>query len=359
MAKVKSALQPGMLSFARSLEITEAVMSGINSHTDMRMPVEVVETGQRGQTSQENENDKDPGKTVAGKSNPQMTQIARLPVGADKLSVSVDIRVLPNARQPASTDSPEAREAYRDLFDSYVKRGGMTVLAERYAENIACGRFSWRNRTLSDSAAVIVEFGDRKLVFDPFKLQPGGFLGRDGMAAALIEGTRDGLDTLIDHIAKGLSDEPRNLHVEWVGDVLPNAEVYPSQEYKFSNEDKSAKEHSGAPAKLLSSIKSWDGDKQIRQATMHSQKIGAAIRAIDDWHQNNYYGAIPVNPYGGIQEAGLTLRHQNKNAPSFYDLARKPELMTEGGHGPDGINPNMHFFVANLIRGGVFGASSD
>jgi CRISPR-associated protein Csy3 len=363
MAKKKlndSPFQPTMLAFTRSLETSEAIMFGYDREAAREMPIEVVETGQRGQSSQEKLNDEDPDKSNAGSSNPQIVEIARMPVGTDTLVIRFTLRVMPNSTCPSATDSGASHAAYREFTRDYAQAEGYQVLAVRYLENIANGRFAWRNRSLSDDARVYVTFGGKKVVFDPYKLKVGEILGQAAIEEAVVEGSIADVEALIEHIHVGLSREPRNIEVEWRGAVAENAEVYPSQEYKFAADAKSSssKKYDGTPARFLASVKAWEGGTRIRQAAMHSQKIGAAIRAIDDWHGDAFYGAIPVNPYGGIQEAGVALRHRNDNAPSFYDLARDPESikLPEPGSAP---TANMHFFVANLIRGGVFGRSSD
>ena len=67
----------------------------------------------------------------------------------------------------------------------------------------------------------------------------------------------------------------------------------------------------------------------------------------------------PVNPYGGVQETSAVLRDP-KSKRSFYDLRAKAEALISGLENPplDGeISGDAHFVMANLIRGGVFGAS--
>jgi CRISPR-associated protein Csy3 len=66
-----------------------------------------------------------------------------------------------------------------------------------------------------------------------------------------------------------------------------------------------------------------------------------------------------VNPYGGVQETSDVLRDP-KSKRSFYDLRAKAEdLITgiEAANSPEEITGDAHFVMANLIRGGVFGAS--
>lgn len=346
---------PPMLAFTRSLETSEAIMFGGSSQdASVRAPVEVIETGQRGQSSQEKLNRDKVGTSKAGQSNPQMVEIARLPVDCDLLIIEAGLRVMPNSAQPCATDSPAAFQAYAELASLYGATGGFEVLASRYLENIANGRFAWRNRSLSDVAAVKIIFDDTTVVFDPFKLNCDEIMGVDAVKAAVVTGADADVDNLVNHIARGLRDAPVDLSFTWTGSVLPNIEVYPSQEYKYSA-DKGEK---GAPSRRLASIRSRIGGETIRQAAVHSQKIGAALRSIDDWHGSSFYGAIPVNPYGGVQEAGIALRHANNDAPSLYDLTKKPVLFLEDLE--SGIlSNNAHFMMANLIRGGVFGSSKE
>lgn len=346
---------PPMLAFTRSLETSEAVMfGGYSANPAVRAPVEVTVTGQRGQSSQEKLNKDKAGASKAGLSNPQMVEIARLPVDCDQLIIEAGLRIMPNAAQPSATDSPDSYEAFAKLAKLYSEAGGFEVLAARYLENIANGRFAWRNRTLSNAASVVVNFGENRIVFDPFALNPDEILGLDAVKNALVEGAANDVDALIDHMARGLRETPVDLTFAWIGSVLPNTEVYPSQEYKYTA-DKAEK---GAPSRLLASIRSRIEGEMIRQAAMHSQKIGAALRSIDDWHDSPFYGAIPVNPFGGVQEAGIALRHQNKKAPSLYDLTKKPALFLEDLE--NGVlTDNTHFLMACLIRGGVYGSSKE
>jgi len=93
---------------------------------------------------------------------------------------------------------------------------------------------------------------------------------------------------------------------------------------------------------------------------MHSQKIGAALRHIDIWHGSAEHDApIAVNPYGGVQETSAVLRDP-KTKKSFYDLrARANDLIAEieAAESAEQLSGDAHFVMANLVRGGVYGAS--
>ena len=93
---------------------------------------------------------------------------------------------------------------------------------------------------------------------------------------------------------------------------------------------------------------------------MHSQKIGAALRHIDIWHGSEEHSApIAVNPYGGIQETSTVLR-EPKTKKSFYDIRARAEALlnaVESTQNVGDLSDDAHFVLANLVRGGVFGAS--
>ena len=133
----------------------------------------------------------------------------------------------------------------------------------------------------------------------------------------------------------------------------PGQEVFPSQEYV--REEKANNNLSRVFAKLPTLF----ANRQIQQASMHSQKIGAALRHIDIWHGDDAYDAIAVNPYGGVQETGAVLRNP-KTKKSFYDIRAGADALLRGVKAAERANDlsgDVHFVMANLVRGGVFGAS--
>ncbi len=85
---------------------------------------------------------------------------------------------------------------------------------------------------------------------------------------------------------------------------------------------------------------------------MHSQKIGNALRTIDDWYEGaEDLGPIPVEPYGSVTTQGKAYR-QPKNKMDFYSLLDGWVLKDK----VPGVE-QQHFVIATIIRGGVFGDS--
>mgnify|MGYP001496687314 FL=1 len=342
--------ETGMLAFARSLQITEGLFFGLSHEDDqtVRVPIEIREKGVRGQTSQDNAKDK------AGLSNPQSVEFAVVPQGCHAISLEFSLRVLPMSRQPHACDNTDVGSAYRRLAAAYDAAQGYDVLAALYVWNIANGRFAWRNRFQADTMSVMVAFDGRTITFDPLSLGFDEMPDRDTMVAAITAGDASDYDALVSGIARGLAEAAFSMKVSWVANMESGQEVFPSQEYVRS--EKADDALSRVLAKLPTT---WRG-RTVLQASMHSQKIGAALRHIDVWHDTDGYGAIAVNPYGGVQETSAVLRAPGTKK-SFYDLRKNAEAVLttiEGATAPSDIPGEIHFLMANLVRGGVLGKSS-
>lgn len=336
-----------MLAFSRSVQITEALLWALKDD-GARTPIEVVEKGVRGQISEAN------AKKNEGKSNPQTVDSASIPSGFGRLSITFGLRVMPSVMQPHASDNSDVAAAFCQAAREYAGKGGFAFLAERYVWNILNGRFAWRNRLQSDDAKIIVKLADLKIVADPLMLSLRDPQSRDEMAAAVIEGAEH-LDALIDAVAKGFCERAVDIEVEWQSVLPGGAEVWPSQEYLRSEVAGAL----GNKGRVYASIPCATVRGRVPQASIHSQKIGAALRHIDDWHGDAENGAIAVNPYGGVQETGAVLRPLKKgDAANFYDIMKKDsEIFADLERPAAEMSGNTHFFFANLLRGGVFGMS--
>ena len=343
--------ETGMLAYARSVQITEGLFTATKSgDADVQTPVAVLEKGVRGQSSEDKA--KNP-----GKSNPQSVEYAVIPQGHDGVELSFSVRFMPLSLRPHACGSTEVGETHRRFAAGYKAAGGFRVLAALYVWNIANARFAWRNRYQSDEMSVTVILGSRKLRFDPFVFDLSEAAGEAEMAAALLEGDADDLAELIDRIADGLANEAGKavtIHVAWNAAMEPGQEIFPSQEYVRDavKDDQLSRIYAKLPAR--------HGGRTVNQASMHSQKIGAALRHIDVWYGSEGHAApIAVNPYGGVQETSAVLRDP-KSKRSFYDLRANAGTLldaVEAAETAEDLPGDVHFVMANLVRGGVFGSS--
>ena len=133
------------------------------------------------------------------------------------------------------------------------------------------------------------------------------------------------VETLVEQIELALAGKIPYLLLEVTAfaKIGKGQDVYPSEELIL---DKGK----GRKSKVLYEVNGT--------AAMHSQKLGNAIRTIDTWYSDyeteNGVGPISVEPYGAVTNLGK------------YSL------------GADFDSPEaVHYVMAMLIRGGVFGAS--
>lgn len=341
----EQSFETGMLAYARSLQITEGLFFATCSDHGQtrRTPIEILEKGVRGQSSEA-------GAKNPGKSNPQSVEFAVIPQGHNGVELEFAIRVMPLAMKPHACGNTDVGEAYRQFAERYRNAGGFRKLAELYVWNIANARFAWRNRYQSDSMTVKVCFAGLKIEFDPFKLSLETPDSINDLRLAATAGQAH-LEDLVEGFARGLSREAFDVKVIWAADMNAGQEVFPSQEYIRT--DKAEK----AASRVYAKLPTFFAGSSMQQASMHSQKIGAALRHIDIWHGNSEYSAIAVNPYGGVQDTSAVLR-EPKTKKSFYDLRKKAGKLLDGVQDASQISGDAHFVMANLVRGGVFGSSS-
>ncbi|WP_415422855.1 type I-F CRISPR-associated protein Csy3 [Serratia marcescens] len=320
-----------VLAFERKLANSDAIMLAGEWGTDSWQPVGIKEKAVRGTISNRLKNaiTSDPAKLDAEiqKPNLQTVDVAALPQNADTLKVAFTLRVLGNLAMPSVCNDQDYQNALQAVIEGYIAEHGFGALAARYAENLANGRFLWRNRVGAEKIVVRVtgsktwEFNAHDYSLREFS-QPKGALGE-----------------LAAEIERGLAGESFALfNIEAFVRLGNGQEIFPSQELVLDSNSKKSK--------LLYQVEGV--------AAMHSQKIGNALRTIDTWHsQADSLGAIAVEPYGSVTSRGIACR-QPKEKMDFYTLLDRWVIKEE--------KPSVeqqHYVMAVLIRGGVFGEKGE
>lgn len=333
-----------VLAFERKLDPSDALFhAGLWAE---RQPasawpaVKVLEKSVRGTISNRRKTkDQDPAKLDAAIENPnlQTVDVAALPADADTLKVSFTLRVLGGAGVPSACNNADYKVKLEQTVADYTKALGFAELAQRYACNLANGRFLWRNRVGAEAVEVhVVHLVDGQAssnwVFDALNLSLRSF--------AVGEEDKN-LTALAALLAEGLSG---NRHVLLQINAFVRLgfgqEVYPSQELILDR-------GRGEKSKTLYQV--------TEVAGMHSQKIGNAIRTIDTWYPQADelgFGPIAVEPYGSVTTEGRAYR-QPKMKVDFYSLLDNWVLRDQAPN----TEGDKHFVMATLIRGGVFGDS--
>jgi CRISPR-associated protein Csy3 len=283
--------------------------------------------------------DQDPAKLDASIQNPnlQTVDFATLPSDADTLQVRFTLRVLGGAGTPSACNNADYQSKLFSTLQQYKDELGFADLAQRYAHNLANGRFLWRNRMGAEQIEIHVRHlqqGEavKHWTFDAMSFSLRSFDAPSDAANAVTE--------LAEVIKRGLDgNEFALLEITTYARMGDGQEVYPSQELILDKGDKK-----GQKSKTLYNVDNV--------AAMHSQKIGNALRTIDTWYPNpdgEELGPIAVEPYGSVTSQGRAYR-QPKQKMDFYNLLDRWVLKDEPP-APE----QQHYVMANLIRGGVFG----
>ncbi|WP_114417351.1 type I-F CRISPR-associated protein Csy3 [Marinospirillum perlucidum] len=326
-------LEASVLAFERKLANSDALMYAGNwNERDQRNSWEAIkiqEKAVRGTISNRMKSTtaNDPAKVNAAIENPnlQKVDVAALPFEKDTLKLSFTLRILGNLSTPSACNNPDYQEALASKIDQYIQEQGFSELATRYAENLANGRFLWRNRVGSEQVEVRIQHQDQEWVFDSHEFNLRQFNSDNAQ-----------LKQLSDVIEKGLTSESYVfLTVHAFVKLGQGQEVFPSQELIL---DKGK----GGKSKVLYEV---DG-----VAALHSQKVGNALRTIDTWYPDaGDLGPIAVEPYGSVTNRGKAYR-QPADKMDFYNL-----LDNWIGKDKAPEPEQQHYVMATLIRGGVFG----
>ncbi|GAB2786298.1 type I-F CRISPR-associated protein Csy3 [Halomonas shantousis] len=342
MAKNDALKTASVLAFERKLDPSDALFGagawGERDRYDQWPAVPVREKAVRGTASHrlKGKEEKDALKQnmKVESPNPQLVDIASLPHDADTLSVRFTLRVLAGAGTPSACNSAEYQQKLKQTVKGYASEHGFGELAHRYACNLANGRFLWRNRIGAEQVEVTVSQMKEGEAAQQWTFDALGHSTRDFHGN---EQTRE----LGDLIALALAGEQYLLlDVVAFARVGAGQEVFPSQELILDRAR-------GDKSKTLYSI----GDD--KNAAIHSQKIGNALRTIDTWYpapeDGSDLGPIAVEPYGSVTTQGAAYR-QPKQKKDFYNLLDNWLLKDQAPSTED-----QHFVMAILIRGGVFG----
>lgn len=328
---------PSVLSYSRSLEPSDAFFSQKDSlsHTDTESGLSVVtrqiKTTMSNRQKAAIKNDVAKLQAEISKTNIQQTQTVYLDQDCDTLVVKTSIKVLPFLGEASSCNDSQFEEDVKAVVEDYANRTGFKELSQRYATNIANGRWLWRNRFNASKVmltvkCVVDDSVEKELTFNAKEL-------------SLKEAVADvsGVDELADLIAKSLMGEIF-LVVYCQAELLMGYghQAFPSEEM---NTDKDV-------PKTLYQVKGI--------SAFHAAKVGNAIRSIDTWYcveDGKVALPISIEVYGSVSKISLAYRPPT-NGTDFYTIFDEWLLTSEL---PD--IEQQHYVMAVLIRGGLLGQS--
>ncbi|MGR9012860.1 MAG: type I-F CRISPR-associated protein Csy3 [Gammaproteobacteria bacterium] len=330
---------PSLLSFTRSIVPSNGVFYYLDGTT--KKPILIDNQTVRGTISNySNVYDKsgkqDNEDNIEKKLNPenaniQTIDICYLPPEMDRYYIDFSLSFLSKSLAPDACNDIEFAKQIEAISQSYAAKGGYLVLAKAYLTNIVNGRWLWRNRYASDKQ-ITLSCDNQTIVFNATDYSP-----------TLTGEQQNAFDCIAQQIADAFngSTEPFRLNITGTGKIGNGQEVYPSQEFI-----------EGKKGKFLAFTKTEAG----KQALMHSQKIGNAIRTIDSWYPGFDGQPLAVEPYGVMQQRAKAFRLPATKTDLYSYLQNLDELQQQldAATNAEQLDNAVHYVVACLIRGGVY-----
>lgn len=373
---------PSIFSFCGSIALSDALMKIITRDGE-ELPVLVTARGLLGiKGSDKNASEvrkhlqEHPGEAPDLSLNPQVVDKAVIEhEAAEYLQVSYRMIVNANSLKPHASNNLDIALASMDFIRQYYALGGSTYLAERYISNILRGLWLHRNLEFRHDGSVQVTayaHGVEPITctFEGLSAKPDftvidGSQGLIALMASALDGTLVGADN---------TPTPAFFEVRARIRVFPGMQVYPSQLMNMDDQ-----------GKKLAYLSTRQGQ---RQAIMHSQKVGNAIRRIDDWYHKPLLEAamagsdaldvmkaltpkildgsfeleaMPVEPLG--IERSLNLAYRLALNIDVFEILRNLvggiNQKLASATGLADLTDDMHYLAACFIRGGLFGGEKD
>lgn len=278
-------------------------------------------------------------------SNPFHGDAAYMPSDSDTLVAKMSLMIDKAIGNYEAHDNPAFIEVLGNIQHAFFNGIPGTKLASLYIDNLLKCQWLHRNRKAIDRSVVITSstYIDGKAATDAFRFDSVGnnpvFAGAD-------------YDRLVELVRKAFAGETETrllLNVKAALKLGHGSQLFPSQ--KWEEADSKSKK-----TKFL-----YIASEPEKATGMSPQKVGNGLRTIDVWHGQGDK-AIPVNPFGQDRETQAVFRTQ-KLGNDFYTLLEKTHknadaiiesINTAKTH--TDVSGDVYFVIANLIRGGVFGA---
>ncbi|WP_121628846.1 type I-F CRISPR-associated protein Csy3 [Poseidonibacter antarcticus] len=336
MAKVKNTIA-SVLAYEKKLVPSDGYMYGTTwENKDKTTALSLVEKSVRGTISNRLKDTvkNDPLKLNAEVEKPNLQTVDSCALGEeqDTLKLHFTLKVLGGIKEPSACNNATFLESYKNAVGEYIEKDEFTELGRRYALNLANARFLWRNRVGAEQIEVRIEDLKSKQVW---------VFNAKEFSIRSMESTNKDTISLGKEIANALAsdDDFLMLDITCYAQIGKAQEVYPSEELVL---DKGQSKKS----KILYTVNDV--------ASMHSQKLGNALRSIDTWYSEyaTENRPIAIEPYGAVTNLGRAFRTP-KEKQDFFTLFDKFATGTKLDS-----KDEEHYVMAVLVRGGVFGESS-
>lgn len=283
-------------------------------------------------------------------SNPYRSDVAHLPHDSDTLVAKLSLTIDKAIGNYECCDNAEFAQKLTSITSSFFKSVAGTELAKLYVNNLLTGAWLFRNRrSLSKTIQI-------KVLGTPVE---GGVIDENYVFEVQNKGnlfTSPRYNHLIEYVRQAFADElDSRLILECTMSLKhgDGARLYPSELW-VDNDGVAAKD----TKKHL-----FIACKKLNATGLTDVKVGNGLRTVDKWHGEEGI-VIPSSPYGQYREGHRILRSRAKGNDFYTLLARTVDnaeqtLETiQSAKQPEDVPGDVYFVVSNLIRGGVFNATS-
>ncbi|MFH4557403.1 type I-F CRISPR-associated protein Csy3 [Vibrio diabolicus] len=338
---------PNSLSYMKSIEASDVIFL-VNWPDGRKTPLPYTSRVALGMKEGSKSAYKDDGQIDAdltayslAQGNPHEIDFCCVPYGAESIECEFSVSFASSLRKPFKCSDPEVKRTLVQLIKLYEEKVGWEELANRFLENICNGRWLWRNNECTYSTSIGIKpwpWEDEKAI-SPFHDIRKNY--------AVTNHFRDHKDW--DNLIKLITDafaQPNGLCIFEVSATFrlgTNAPIYPSQVFKDSVK--------GEKSRIYQST-DVDGESS---PILGCYKTGAAIATIDDWYPDADK-PIRISHYGAHKDDVYCYRHPNTGKDLFTLLEKADQYLEQLQATdvlPDEMINDLHFIVANLIKGGL------
>ena len=284
--------------------------------------------------------------------NPHQVDFCHVPFGASHVECCFSVSFCSELRKPYKCSSSSVKQTLVQLIELYETKIGWTELATRYLMNICNGKWLWKNTRKAYCWNIELTpwpWNEEKVKFEDVR---NNYMSRQDFEnhkdwSAIVEMIKTAFSS-----TNGLAifEIKATLH-------LPtNAMVRPSQ--VFTEKESGSKSKSKSQNSRVFQSTTIDGE---RTPILGAFKTGAAIATIDDW----YPGATESLRVGrfGVHREDVTCYRHPSTGKDLFSILQQAEHYIEvlnANKTPDQETINdMHFLLANLIKGGMFQHKGD
>ncbi|GMM91172.1 type I-F CRISPR-associated protein Csy3 [Vibrio fortis] len=278
--------------------------------------------------------------------NPHAGDFCSVPFGASHIECLFSVSFSSELRKPYKCNSNTVKDTLVKLIELYEKRIGWQKLVSRYLINVCNGCWLWKNAKRAYRLDVELSpwpWSESPVLFENIRteyIEESAFEAHQQWSA-------------IRQLVVDAFSQSNGLAIFEVKAtlVLPtNSEIYPSQAFP-EKENKDSKK-SGDKARTFQNTQI----KNVRSPIIGTYKVGAAIAKIDDWYPNAIE-PLRVSRFGVHKDEVTCYRHPSTQKDLFSIIQNADqyvEHLSASGKLSQELTNDLHYLVANLIKGGMF-----